>query len=138
MLRGYNPVEIEAAALGTGSHIYVSDSISTAPHGLTISIDYTSASSYFKITDDALDPSWEFRVTPTGGFLTGDDLIISSEYGTRNVYIVRSGSTIPVMDRISLDSTWPIIFPGSNEFDVYDKTKFSWSYISYYPAYWGL
>lgn len=138
MLRGYNPVEVDAAILGTGSHIYVSDSISTAPHGLTLSVDYSASSPYFKITDDILDSSWEFKVTPSGGFLTGDTLLIASEYTSRNVYLVRGATTIPLMDRISPTSTWPILFPGSNEFDVYDKTKFSWDYISYYPAYWGI
>lgn len=138
MLRGYNPVELEAATLGTGSHIYVSDSISTAPHGLTMSLEYNSTSPYFKITDDILDSSWEFKVTPSGGFLIGDTLVISSEYTSRNVYLVRGATTIPLMDRISATSTWPIIFPGSNEFDVYDKIRFNWSYISYFPAYWGL
>lgn len=138
MLRGYNPVQIDADILGTTNHIYVSDSISTAPHGMTFSIEYTAASSYFKITDDLSNESWNFVVTPQGGFLTGDVLTISSEYNSRNVSVLRGSTTIPLMDKISTDSAWPLVFPGSNEFEFYDHTKFDWVYVSYYPAYWGL
>jgi hypothetical protein len=138
MLRGFNPVEIEADVLGATNHIYVSDSISTAPHGMSFSIEYTATSNYFEITDDLTNKSWHFKVSPSGGFLTGDVLEISSEYNSRNVQIIRGATTIPIMDSISYDSSWPLIFPGSNEFEAYDKTKFNWVYVSYYPAYWGL
>ena len=138
MLRGYNPVEINADVIGDEAHIYVSDSISTAPHGLTFNVEYQSASSYFKITDDLSNESWQFLITPSGGFEAGDILHVSSEYNTREVYILRDSVKIPLMDKISSDSTWPLIFPGSNEFEVYNHVIFNWLYISYYPAYWGL
>jgi len=138
MLRGFNPVEIEANVLGNTNHIYVSDSISTAPHGMMFSVEYTAASSYFEITDDLSNKSWYFKVTPIGGFLSGDILEISSEYNNRIARIIRGSSVIPIMDAISTDSSWPLVFPGSNEFEAYDKTKFDWLFVSYYPAYWGL
>lgn len=138
MLRGFNPVELDAQMLGASNLIYVSDSISTAPHGMTLSLTYDTASPYFKITDSLTEPSWSFTVTPQGGFLPGDNLVILSEYDTRSVYMVRSSVTIPILDRIATDSIWPILFPGSNEFYIFDRSKFDWNYVSFYTAYWGL
>lgn len=138
LLRGYSPVELLTADLGTTNHIYVSDSISTAPHGMSMKVTYTGASASFKIQDDPTTPNWEFKVEPIGGFLTGDVLFIESEYASKAVYIIRSGVTIPIMDAVTNTSIWPIIFPGSNEFYTYYQSAFTYNYVSYYPAYWGI
>lgn len=138
MLRGYNPVEYESGELETSNPIFVSDSLSTAPHGLSFSVDFTATEPYFSLQDDPTNPEWEFKITPNGGFISGDRLVVSSEYNTKTVYMTRSSVTTPLMDAIDPGSIWPLVFPGGNEFTFNQIGSFNWVSMSYYPAYWGL
>jgi hypothetical protein len=139
-LRGYSPVVMEAADLGTSNLIQVSDSISTAPHGMTLRVDFISTQQTFSIRDaDTSDASsFEFVIDLFGGFLAGDALIIDSEHKTKQAYIIRGGVTYPIIEAVTATSVWPVIFPGVNELYVKPKTTFTYNYISYYPAFWGL
>lgn len=138
MLRGFSPVELDSSQIGASNPIFIFDSMSTAPHGLTLEVEFTDAVPQFTIQEKETNPEWEFEVIPDGGFLTGDILHLSSEYDAKQLYLDRSGSITQLMDRISPGSIWPIVFPKANEFHFPELADFDWVSLRYYPAYWGV
>lgn len=138
IFRAINPMSLSAADLGSANPLVIADSLSTAPHGFVMEATYTATSPYFAIQDVASSPEWQFKVTPSGGFLVGDQLFISTEFANRYVYMIRSGVTTQLLDKLTPGSIWPTIFPGSNTLYFYDKTKFSWNLFEHYAAYWGV
>ena len=138
VFRGFSPVTLESGELGTSNPFYIADSISTAPHGFAFNCTITGTIADFVIQDQASNPEWYFNVTPFGGFLNGDQLFFSSEYGNRYLYMIRSGVTTPLLDRIDPTSIWPTIFPGANEFHFTRMGSFTWGELTFYPTYWGI
>lgn len=122
-----------------GSDISIDDPDSTAPHGFSFQLEFNTAAPDLEITDPE-DPSWMFKVTPSGGFLNGDVLYFSSEPTNRQLYLVRSLTTIDLMSKVSLTSVWPIIFPGVNNFSLspLSSLAITWQTLSYRKAYWGV
>jgi hypothetical protein len=141
MIRGINPIQW---AYGTPEHpginpIRVPDGESTAPHGFKFQLTCTTATPTLTIADQLFFPTWTFQVSPTGGFLVGDVLHFSSDFSDRFLYVVRGATTIHLIDKVTPESVWPIIFPGNNVFFIDDITKFTWTgYLQYYPTYWGV
>jgi hypothetical protein len=138
MFRGINPVLYSDAELPTTNPVTIGDVYSTAPHGFEMQITYNAASPALTIQDEASSPNWAFTVTPSGGFLSGDVLHFSSEFTNKQLYLVRSSTTIELIDKISPASIWPLIFPGGSTFYFTDMTKFDLDMISYYASYWGV
>lgn len=138
MFRGVTQVVYSSADLGSTVQQIVPDTISTAPHGMDLKITFTGAAAQLTIQDDPTTPTWKFKVTPSGGFLSGDVLYLSSEFSNKYVYMVRSSTTTQLADKISPDSVWPTIFPGSNTFHFLEKANFNWNYIQFYPCFWGV
>jgi hypothetical protein len=138
MFRAINPVILAPADLGTVNPIKVPDSVSTAPHGFTMQLTFNATSASFTIQDVATNPEWKFVVTPLGGFLSGDVLYFSSEHSDKYIYMIRSGVTTQLADRVSPTSIWPVIFPGPNTFHFVDLAKFNWNTLQFYAAYWGV
>lgn len=145
ILRGITSTVIVAADLVSPAAIIlgtngrrITDAVSTAPHGCVMKFAFTSAQPTFTVQDKATSPNWAFTITPSGGFLNGDVLHISSEYMNRYVNIVRSGSTLSQANRVAAGSLWPVIFPGANEFYTNISTGFTWNEVSYKTAYWGV
>lgn len=139
MIRSSNSVVLSGAEINSGSTLTIVDSISTAPHGFQLEILFTSPQAIFTIEDSSTNPEWIFTVTPVSpGFLTGDVLYVSSEFGSKNAYMVRSSVTTYLMDRINPESTWPIIFPGNNAFYFDFYSSIDLNYLEYSSAYWGL
>lgn len=123
--------------VGAGS-ITITDSLSTAPHGFLFNLQFNYAGSSFTINQTA--NLWGFTITYS--FVSGDQLWFSSEIGNSYVYVIRSGVTTYLNDRLTLEPAWPLIFPGTNSF-----TTSSPSFIfpvsakplpSYYTTYWGV
>jgi len=136
MLRSPDPVSVSLVGQ-TPELTVVDDDISTAPHGLSFELEIGYDLAEIVITDPD-DDSWQFRLAPVGGFLTGDVLHCSSEYNNKLLYVERSGNDIPIVDTIVQGSVWPIIFPGSNKFSIANAANLTWNSISYYPTYWGV
>jgi hypothetical protein len=138
IFRGINPVVYKPSDLKTTNPIIIADSLSTAPHGFQAQLTFKAATPSFHIQDQLTNPDWMFQVTPSGGFLNGDILNISSEYAAKQLYLTRSGVVTYLVDKISTQSIWPIIFPGSTTFYFPEIANFNWNSLTYYPAYWGV
>lgn len=138
MLRAFNPIIMDVNDLSNSNPILVSDSLSTAPHGLALKCTFTAQTNTFVIQDQAADPDWVFTVTPLVPFPVGSSLYLSSEFGNKYLYVIAGGVTTYLMDRITPGSIWPVVFPGGNEFHFAQIANFTWDNITHYPAYWGV
>lgn len=132
VLRSPHPVVVDTSSLGFDD-VVINESVSTAPHGISFRVRFTSAVPNLVITDPT-DDSWEFRVLPIGGFHLGDVLTISSEFGMK---LIRARAT-NMMSRVTGKSIWPIIFPGENHLSFNHSGALEWQRLSYYRAYWGV
>jgi hypothetical protein len=139
MFRSIQPINIPPADLPTTNPIKLTDQPATAPHGLVLKVKFTATTSTFVIQDDLTTPDWQFEVTPASSFLINDELLISSEYGNKRVFLNRAiGTDIELMDKVVSGSVWPQIFPGLNTLYFPQIANFDWLEVSYYSAYWGL
>lgn len=138
MFRAINPVFYTPAELKTTNPIIIADSLSTAPHGVEMQLTCKTACPSFTIQDEAANPEWIFKIIPVGGFLVGDILNISSELESKQLYITRAGVNIYLVDKLTPESIWPVIFPGATEFHFVDLASFNWNSLEYYAAYWGV
>lgn len=135
-LKAPDPVSLNVVGLDPTLTI-IDDDLSTKHHGFKFQVTYDSAEAALEITDPD-DPEWSFEVIPVGGFLSGDVVHFSSEYGDKYLYMVRGGVTTHLADVITAGSVWPIIFPGENKISLSDGASLDWTSISYYPTYWGV
>lgn len=138
MFKGLEPIEVDYSLLDTATTI--SDLVSTAPHGFSFNLKFTADTTSFVMRDSST-PSWVFTVTPgvigaNTGFKTNDELYFSSE-NDKQIYIVRSSTTIQLVDKVQIGSIWPMLFPGQNDIEIVTGA-FTWGYLSYYPTYWGV
>lgn len=138
MFRGINPVVFETAELSSSNPVYIPDSLSTAPHGFSMEVTFSGTVASLAIQDAETNPSWKFKVIPDGGFLSGDVLHFSSEYSNKQLYYVRSATTVQLADKLESGSIWPIIFPGQNEFYFVPDESVSWDAVQFYASYWGV
>jgi hypothetical protein len=138
MFRGINPVIFAPAEMKTTNPILIPDSLSTSPHGFSMQLTFKATAPSFTIQDVPTNPEWKFKVTPSGGFLSGDVLYFSSDYSNKYLYMVRAGTTTHLLDRLEPTSIWPILFPGANSFHFVDIASFNWNTVEYYAAYWGV
>lgn len=136
MLRAIDPTIVDVEEL-TPALTIVTDNLSTAPHGFIFEAEFLAPMGTFTVSDPD-DDSWAFVVTPSIGFLLGDVLHFSSEHNNKYLYIQRLLSTIYLGDAIVPGSTWPIIFPGANQFAIVGGTDLRWVSMEYRPTYWGV
>jgi hypothetical protein len=132
ILKSVDPVVIDTSAFGIFPKVV--DSVSTAPHGLEFGITFTAGASSFLIHDH-LTLEWSLKVNYA--FLAGDKLFFSSKHNEKFLYLVRGTTTIQLADKVLINSVWPIIFPGNNEFHIESGT-FTWDYLIHYLSYWGV
>lgn len=143
LFKSMEPRYVDADSLG--KEFTITDAVSTAPHGITFEVAFTSETFEFTLTD-RLDgrPEWFFTVVPGtvfGGssFKDGDSLIISSEHDNKQVYATRGSTVEQLADRIVVGSLWPRIFPGNNDFFIeVGAGSFTWTSVYYWSTYWGL
>ena len=138
MLRSINSVIYDLADLNTINPVIIADDLSTAPHGFMFIVTFKAASPTLTIQDVNTSPDWKFVIYPNGGFLTGDVLYFSSDIANKYLYMVRSGVTTYLMDKIEPNSIWPILFPGANSFWIPEIATFNWTKVEFYAAYWGV
>jgi hypothetical protein len=142
MFRGITPVVYTDAVLVNSGRQVVVDNMSTAPHGFSMKFTVTTTGlTQFKIQDKFSDPTWEFILLPPGvgaNFFVGDEVFISSEFTDRYVYVLRSSVELPIVDRVTPESVWPLVFPGFNEFYMSDLTKLDLDRLEFRAAFWGV
>lgn len=140
-LRGITQVEILGDTFEDPPSGYISipDNYSTAPHGMEMMVTLGTTLSDFTVQDD-VDPDWTFVVTPETDFLPEDKLYIRSDHGKKELWMLRGSTKTSLMDKVSIDSVWPILFPGDNQF--YLPRLLAWAaaidYVRFYPHYWGV
>lgn len=135
-LYGLDRVEVPLTGLSTSSPILV-DNVSTAPHGFRFSITFSALRTSLTIVDAASD--WTWQVVRT--FSAGDSLIFGSEAGNQYLKRISSGTTYNIADSITAGSTWPIMFPGENNFIFTPgggSGGISWNLVSYQETFWGV
>lgn len=138
VIRGLTTVELLDADLNDTNPVLVTDTQSTAPHGFDLKITITGALSEFVIQDTATSPEWKFRIVPAAAFASGDILHISSQFGKKHVYMIRSSVTTHLLDKVDTLAVWPIIFPGANSFHFVQVATFDWNYLRYDASHWGV
>jgi len=138
LFRGINPVVMNVTDLPIVNPVVLADSMSTAPHGFRLRIDFKATTPTFTVRDAETNPTWEFKVVPPTSFLSGDVLYFSSEYAKRYLYMIRGGVTTHLLDRIEPTSIRPLIFPGFNEFWFPEIASFNWQELRFDAAYWGV
>jgi hypothetical protein len=138
ILRGVNPVLYKQGEIKITNPIIIPDSLSTAPHGFSFQVTFKAACPSFTIQDQQDNPDWKFQVIPSGGFLVGDILNFSSEHINKQLYITRGATVIYLVDKITTDSIWPVIFPGTTTLYFVDIASFDWNSVEYNAAYWGV
>jgi hypothetical protein len=138
MFRGINPIRLVGSEIPNMSLLRLVDSTSTAPHGFAASVTVMVAAPGVHIQDKEISPDWKFTVTPEDGFHVGDIFYFSSDFVDKALYIDRGGVIIPLVDRIAPGSIWPILFPGMTEFFFTNKAAFTWNFIEYHTAFWGV
>lgn len=123
----------------------VTDTQSTAPHGLVMSAELTGAAkSAFYIQDNDpsnVSPEWHFRIEYP--FLTNDVLTVDTQTRLRAAYITRGAQRIDLMHSITLDSIWPLIYPGRNPIAIAftdNVTHDDWTLLDFHhhATYWGI
>lgn len=137
MLKALDPETIIVSELDPYNFI-ISDDKSTAPHGFSFNLQILDYIPSLTISDPD-DASWVFVVIPGTGFLPDDEVICSSEYNNKQLYILRSGAeVIQLADVIVPGSIWPILFPGDNSFRLSYDPYVKFNSIQHYPTYWGV
>lgn len=135
IIRSQNRVSVSTSILnGSKAISNITDNLSTAPHGFLFSISITGpVLQSYRFVD--LYEKWLFRLDYQ--LLTGDTLEVCTEEDNRYARVIRSGIRTNLIDKMSTDSVWPVMFPGLNEF-AYNITNYTWNEFSYYTSYWGI
>lgn len=136
MLRGPDDINVELDDFDH-SRITIYDPLSTAPHGFNFMVTFTEASPRFKM-GVVREELKDFEVVPVGGFLSGDVLICSTEFNKRVLTVTRGSVITHLMDAVSSDCVWPILFPGMNSFNLENHERFTWNLFTYVPTYWAV
>jgi hypothetical protein len=139
MLKSLTPVSVSPLLLDTSFQI--TDIDSTAPHGFQFQLTFNADTLSF-VMQDAVVPEWAFTITPgvigaNTGFKNNDILYFSSENGNKQLYLIRAATAIYIVDKIAIGSTWPVLFPGTNPFEI-TSGAFTWDALTYYKTYWGV
>lgn len=138
MFRGPITTKYLTSDISEANPITIVDAQSTAPHGFDMQVTFNATVPSFKISDEG-DTEWSFEVIPSDdGFLLGDVLYFSSKHLMKQLYFVRGGNTFGLLDKIAPFSSWPILFPKSNQFAIQDRASLTVNEISFKAAYWGV
>lgn len=138
ILRAITFVLMDHDDIGPVHPFEITDAISTYPHGLVFEAVLQEAHPTFVLQDKETNPNWKFELAPQGGFLAGDILRVSSEFGDKYMTLERGGVVTPQIDFFTFGSLWPMIYPGYNEFFSNYSGQIHWNSVSYRPAFWGV
>ena len=138
-----DPTLVSVTGLNLSNPV-ITDSESTAPHGFSMQI--TLAATVAKLILQK-SPEWYFTVNGFT-FASGDVINFSSVQNNKYLYVMRGTTRFDIVDKLAPGSTWPIIFPGSNTFNIVMENPIgtaltpasTWSFtsFSYAKTYWGI
>lgn len=127
------------------------DADSTTPHGFTMNLvlaaPFSNTSNQVQRISFSKSPYWYFTIVGFNLFNTADTLTLISVENQKDLYITRGTTKISILDKIASGSTWPILFPGSNTFNIamdqplgtaLASTAWSFGTVSHNKTYWGV
>lgn len=107
----------------------------TAPAPVRITATCTTESYYFRFLGN-----WNFNCdydAAFGPFLVGDVLNLYTGRG-RYFTLTRAGVSRTIVTRLTTDSNWPMVTPGTRYVDFNDADSFTVTTFNYIPMYWGV
>lgn len=116
----------------------INDLLSTAPHGFRMQLQFTGL--FAPLTSFTIQGIYGQTVAPfviRHTFYNGDNLYINTEEENKSVYVVSSGVTKYLADKLDANSIWPVMFPGNNRITL-STTYFTWVSLKYKTLYWGI
>lgn len=122
------------------------DSLSTAPHGFVMELQFTATvATSFTIQGKSGTVEWPFKILRPDGdpFVSGDRLYLSSERDNKYLYMVPNGSDpgegddVLLVDSIDINPIWPIIFPGENQLG-FSTSNVLINSLTFKHHYWGV
>jgi len=123
----------------------VTDSESTAPHGLLITakVDQTGMNKFYIQDNQESGDVHEWRFEINHAFEADDVLTVDTRTRKRAIFVTRGAERIDLMNAISLDSTWPTIYPGPNPLELAftdGSTYNAWTLLTFkhHATYWGI
>lgn len=140
-----SPAWVERTGLTPGGTkaLHLEDLVSTAPHGMYAQFEFTASTTNFKMEGLGYLNGLVFELDGFS-FQDEDQLFLSSQPDNRYAYVVRGSSTIHLIDKMSPDSVWPVVYPGSNYYTWYTGTtqgtssKAVCNQISWASTFWGV
>lgn len=123
------------------------DVVSTAPHGFALVLKCIVAVNSLTVESEVTTGVDKHIFKINKSFNVDDVLTISSVDNNRAVYFVRSGVTTHLTDKLDSGASWPMLFPGVNQFlltsprtDLMEilGMNFSIENLWYQPTYWGI
>lgn len=122
-----------------GKTFFVTDCISTAPHGF-----------YMELNMTAINPDFVFKsaystfsINAQGGMLEqwyqpNDRLKITTESGKVDARLLRGGLEVSMMEYVQgyKGSQWPVLYPGRNRFEIVSHAEVV--RFEYKEAFWGV
>lgn len=127
---------INTSTAGTSSYT-ITDTLSTAPHGISLQLQFTSTYSGTSFVIQGVQGSTVAPFTINYSFINGDKLYINSEEENKSVYVIRGTTTTYLADKLSANAIWPIVFPGVNTLG-FSNINFNWLDLKYKALYWGV
>ena len=113
------PVIIYGNTVGSTVNTHI-NYVGTSETGIQLNVSFNRAVSGFTVFFSSPgNPTRTMDVSIPGGFLAGDSMNISSEWGGKGAYLVRSGGDNAALYAISPQSYWPKLQPGDNSFRVF-------------------
>lgn len=137
LLRAVGPVQLVESELHSplqADEVWITDSLSTAPHGLRITTTCNASLGSWVVR--CPDNRWKFEVIYS--FQAGDVVEMSSEPNAKTLTVTRSAVTTSILDAISTDSDWPKVFPGLNKYYWLNRSSWLNKAVEFTPAYWGV
>lgn len=117
-------------------NLVIQDDKSTAPHGFSFVAKFRYTVPVLSILNE--EAGFSFIIRPRDPFAKEDLLYFSSDFNEKYLYMVRGGVKMHLADVIDLHPIWPIIFPGTNEYQIDYGGGIFWQSISHYETYWGV
>ncbi len=140
-----NPPWVERTVLTPGGTkaIHLIDEVSTAPHGLFAQFEFTASTTNFKMEGLGYLDGLVFEIDGFS-FQAGDVLYLSSQPENRYAYVVRNATNIHVVDKMTAESVWPVMQPGSNFYTWFTGTsegtnsKADCNQFAWLSTFWGV
>jgi len=127
--------EVDVYTVGMSkTALVITDTESTAPHGLKLHVKFTGSVSSFQINAGTDAP---FRVNYD--FAVNDILYISSNQWDKYIYVydASASNNVYLGAAMTAGSVWPLVFPGVNTYTI-NTSAYTFEKFAHYPTFWGI